>query len=50
MTHAASDPKVTIHVEVRAADGTVKHVETLSNHPMPARPLARLKSLFQGKE
>lgn len=50
MTNASSDPKVTLHVEVRDANGNVKHVETISNHPAPAGPLARLKSLFQGKE
>lgn len=48
MSHAPTDPKVTLHIEVRAADGTLKHVETINNQPAPVSWTARLKSLLKG--
>lgn len=47
MSHAPTEPKVTLHIEVRSPDGTVKHVETITNQPAPVNPLVRLKNLLK---
>ena len=50
MSHAPTEPKVTLHIEVRSPNGIVKHVETIQTTSAPVNPLVRLKSLFKGKE
>jgi hypothetical protein len=49
VTDARTEPKVTLHIEVRDADGNVKHVETINSTPAPVSWSVRLKSLLRGK-
>jgi hypothetical protein len=49
MTHSSTEPKVTLLVEVRDADGNLKHVETINNSSAPLTWSARFKTLLRGQ-
>lgn len=50
MSDAPTDPKVTLQIEVRSADGTLKHSETITNQTVQMGPLVRLKNLLKEKD